>query len=133
MSSSNSCFLTCIQISQEAGQVVWYSHLFKNFPQFVMIHITSVSHGQNQAFSRPVLPPGAVGGIYSLFVPAAGNCQHSLACGHIPLISVFVFTWPLPLLSVIKTFLTGFRSPRIVESNLIVRALIYSHLQRSVF
>ena len=32
MSSSNCCFLTCIQISQEAGQVVWYSHLFKNFP-----------------------------------------------------------------------------------------------------
>ena len=37
-SSSNYCFLTCIQISQEAGQVVWYSHLFKNFPQFVVIH-----------------------------------------------------------------------------------------------
>ena len=38
MSSSNCCFLTCIQISQEAGQVAWYSPLFKNFPQFVMIH-----------------------------------------------------------------------------------------------
>ena len=38
MSSSNCCFLTCIQISQEAGQVVWYSHLFKNFPEFVVIH-----------------------------------------------------------------------------------------------
>ena len=38
MSSSNGCFLTCIQISQEAGQVVWYSYLFKNFPQFVVIH-----------------------------------------------------------------------------------------------
>ena len=38
MSSSNCCFLSCIQISQEAGQVVWYSYLFKNFPQFVMIH-----------------------------------------------------------------------------------------------
>ena len=38
MSSSNCCFLTCIQISQESGQVVWYSHLFKNFPQFVVIH-----------------------------------------------------------------------------------------------
>ena len=37
-SSSNCCFLTCIQISQEAGQVVWYSHLLKNFPQFVVIH-----------------------------------------------------------------------------------------------
>ena len=38
MSSSNSCFLTCIQISQEADQVVWFSHLFKNFPQFVVTH-----------------------------------------------------------------------------------------------
>ena len=38
MSSSNCCFVTCIQISQEAGQVVWYSHLLKNFPQFVVIH-----------------------------------------------------------------------------------------------
>ena len=38
MSSSNCCFLTCIQISQEAGQVVWYSHLSQNFPQFIVIH-----------------------------------------------------------------------------------------------
>ena len=38
MSSFNCCFLTCIQISQEAGKVVWYSYLFKNFPQFVVIH-----------------------------------------------------------------------------------------------
>ena len=38
MSSSNCCFLICIQVSQEAGQLVWYSHLFKNFPQFVVIH-----------------------------------------------------------------------------------------------
>ena len=37
-SSSNCCFLTYIQVSQEAGQVVWYSHLFQNFPQFVVIH-----------------------------------------------------------------------------------------------
>ena len=38
MSSSNCYFLTCIQVSQELGQVVWYSQLFKNFPQFVVIH-----------------------------------------------------------------------------------------------
>ena len=38
MSSSNYCFLTCIQISQEAGQVVWYSNLFQNFLEFVVIH-----------------------------------------------------------------------------------------------
>ena len=38
MSGSNCCFLDCIQISQEAGKVVWYSHLFQNFPEFVVIH-----------------------------------------------------------------------------------------------
>ena len=38
MSSSNCCFLTCIQVSQEAGQVVWYSHLLQNFPQFIVIY-----------------------------------------------------------------------------------------------
>ena len=38
MSSSNCCFLTWIQISQETGQVVWCAHLFQNSPQFVMIH-----------------------------------------------------------------------------------------------
>ena len=37
MSSFNCCFLTCIQISQEASKVVWYSHLFQNFPQFTVI------------------------------------------------------------------------------------------------
>ena len=38
MAGSNCCFLTCIQISQEAGKVVWYSNLLKNFPQFVVIY-----------------------------------------------------------------------------------------------
>ena len=38
MSGSNCCFLTCIQISQKAGKVVWYPHLLKSFPQFVVIH-----------------------------------------------------------------------------------------------
>ena len=39
MSGSNCCLLTCIQISHEAGKVIWYSCLFKNFLQFVVIHI----------------------------------------------------------------------------------------------
>ena len=38
VSSSNCCVLTCIQISQEAGQVVWYCHLFQNYPQSIVIH-----------------------------------------------------------------------------------------------
>ena len=38
VSCTNCCFLTCTQVSQEAGKVVWYSHFFKNFTQFVVIH-----------------------------------------------------------------------------------------------
>ena len=30
--------MTCIQVSQEAGQVVWYPHLFQDFPQLIVIH-----------------------------------------------------------------------------------------------
>ena len=39
MFDPNCCFLMCIQVFQEADRVIWYSHLFKNFPQFVMINI----------------------------------------------------------------------------------------------
>ena len=35
---SNCCFFTCIQVSQETGKMVWYSHLFKSFTQFAMVH-----------------------------------------------------------------------------------------------
>ena len=49
MSSSNCCFLTCIQVSQEGGQVVWYSHLFQNFPQFIVIHTVEVFGVVNKA------------------------------------------------------------------------------------
>ena len=35
---SNCYFLTCIQVSQETGKLVWYSHLSKSSPQFVIIH-----------------------------------------------------------------------------------------------
>ena len=38
MSGSNCCFSICIHVSQEAGKVVWYSHLLKNFLLFVVIH-----------------------------------------------------------------------------------------------
>ena len=49
MSGSNCCFLTCIQISQEAGKVVWYSHLLKIFPQFVVIHTVKGFSTVNEA------------------------------------------------------------------------------------
>ena len=42
LSSSNFCVLTCIQVSQEAGKVVYYSLLLKNFPHFVVIHPVKV-------------------------------------------------------------------------------------------
>ena len=49
MSGSSCCFLTCIQIYQEAGKVVWYSHLFQNFPQFIVIHTVKVLSVVNEA------------------------------------------------------------------------------------
>ena len=49
MSSSDCCFLTCIQVSQEAGQMVWYSHLVKNFSQFIDIHTVKVFSIVNEA------------------------------------------------------------------------------------
>ena len=49
MSSSNCCFLTCIQVSQEASQVVRYSHLFQNFPQFIVIQTVEGSGVVNKA------------------------------------------------------------------------------------
>ena len=38
MSGSNFYFFAYIQVSQETNNVIWYSHLLKNFPQFVSIH-----------------------------------------------------------------------------------------------
>ena len=49
MSSSNCCFLILRQVSQEAGEVVWYSHLLKNFLQFVVIHTVKGFCGVNKA------------------------------------------------------------------------------------
>ena len=47
--SSNCCFLTCIQVSQETGKVIWYSHPLKNFPQFVVIHTVKFFSTVNEA------------------------------------------------------------------------------------
>ena len=57
MSGSDCSFLTSIQISQGAGKVIWYSHLLKNFPQFVVIHIVKgfgvVNKAEINAFLEP--------------------------------------------------------------------------------
>ena len=49
MSSTNCCFLTCIQVSQEADQVVWYALLFQKFPQFIVVHTVEGFCVVNQA------------------------------------------------------------------------------------
>ena len=49
MSGFNGCFLIWIQVSQETAKVVWYSHLFKNFPQFVVIHTVEWFSAVNEA------------------------------------------------------------------------------------
>ena len=55
MSGSNCCFLTCIQVSQETGKVVWYSHLFKNVPPFDVIHATKSFSVVNETEVNDVL------------------------------------------------------------------------------
>ena len=72
MSGSNCFFLTYTQISQEAGQVVWYSHLFKNFPQFIVIHTVKGFGIVNEAqvdvfleFSSFFYDPADVGNLVS--------------------------------------------------------------------
>ena len=54
MSSSNCCFLTCIYVSQEAGQMVWCSHLFQNFPQFIVIYTVKGFGIVNKEESRDI-------------------------------------------------------------------------------
>ena len=49
MSGYNCRFLTHIQVFQETGKVVWYSHLFKNFPQFAVIHTIKGFNVVNEA------------------------------------------------------------------------------------
>ena len=72
MSGSNFRFLTYIQISQEAGKVLWYSHLLKNLPQFVAIHTVKGFSVVNEAevdvfveFSRFFVDPMDVGNLIS--------------------------------------------------------------------
>ena len=105
MRSSNCCFLTCIQVFQEAGKVVWYSHLFKNFPQFFVIHTVKGFSIVNEAevgvyleFSCFFCDPTDVGNlmygssafsksslniwnflVYILLKPSLDNCEYYFA------------------------------------------------------
>ena len=80
MSSSNCWFLTCIQGSQEAGKVVWHFHLFKNFPQFVVIHTVQGFSVVNETevdvflqFSWFFCDPTGVGKLISAFSKSSLN------------------------------------------------------------
>ena len=60
VSGSNCCFLTCIEVSQQTSKVIWYFHLFNNFPQFIVIHTVkgfSIAAGFNIITSRRSLAP----------------------------------------------------------------------------
>ena len=73
MSISDCYILTCIQISQEAVQVAWYSHLFENFPQFVLIHtlhivkgllrVPSIARKSNQFILKELSPEYSLEGL----------------------------------------------------------------------
>ena len=72
MSGSNCCLLICVQISQEAGQVVWYSQILKNLPEFIVIHTVKGFEIVNKAevdvfleFSSFVEDPTDVGNLSS--------------------------------------------------------------------
>ena len=56
MCSSNCWFLSCIQVSQEAGKMVWYSHLFKNFPQFVVSTQSRIARRSSQSILKEISP-----------------------------------------------------------------------------
>ena len=95
MSSSNSCFLPCIQISQEAGKVIWYSHLFKNFPQFFVIHTVKSFGIVNKAGVDVFLElscffsdPADVGNLIS------GSCAFSKSSLNIWKFSVYILLKP---------------------------------------
>ena len=72
MSDSNCCFLTCIQVTQEIGKVVWYSYLFKNFPQFFVIHTVKGFSVVNEA------EVGVFSGIPLLFLRSSECWQFDL-------------------------------------------------------
>ena len=68
MSGSNRCFLTTIQFSQEIIKVVWCSHLFKNFPKFIVIHTIKEFYVVNEAdvdFFLELHDPTNVGNLIS--------------------------------------------------------------------
>ena len=81
MSGSNCCFLICIQISQEAGKVVWYSHLLKNFPQFVVIHTVMLVYKSLYGYEKNEASEGRVGAGRRVRKPSRWSRQEMIVAG----------------------------------------------------
>ena len=99
MSSSNCYFLTCIQVSQEAGQVVWYSYLFQNFPQFIVIHTVKGFGIVNVVIAFSYLRTN-----YCLFREHVGSGYYLPGYKWIRLLSVLQSHRGLPVMSMIVWF-----------------------------
>ena len=95
-----------MQVSQEAGKVVWHFHHFKNFPQFVVIHTVKGFSVVNEAevdvflelscfFDDPMDVGNLISGsssfsktslniwkftVHVLMKPGLENFEHYLAC-----------------------------------------------------
>ena len=108
MSSSNCCFLTCIQISQEAGKVVCYSHLLKNFPQFVVIYTVKGFSVANEAEVGICLEFSKDFEHYFASMWDEYNCAVVWTLFGIALLWDWNEHWPFPvlwpLLSILRTF-----------------------------
>ena len=100
MSGSNCWFLSCIQVSQEADQVVWYSHLFKNFPQFVVIHTVKgfLVVNETQVDSIFAIP--------LLFLWSSGGWQFDL--WFLSFFYIQIFTWNFSVHILLKPTLKDF-------------------------
>ena len=97
MFSSNCCFLTCIQISQEACQVVWYSHLFKNCPQFVVVHTVKGFGVVNRAEAEVFLERACFLDLHCADLSARG-LTHTRVVSHTLKLRVHA-PWQTPLLT----------------------------------
>ena len=100
ISSSNCCFLTHIKVSQETAKVVWYFYLFKNFPQFVVIHIVKSFSGVSEAEVYVFLEFPCL-----LYDPtSAGN----LMCGSSALYKPSLYIWQFLVCVLLKPNLKDF-------------------------
>ena len=111
MFDSNCCFLTHIQISQEAGQVVWCSYLFKNFPQFVVIYTVKGLSVVNEAEVDVFLEFPCF-----FYEPTdSGNLISGFSASLKPYLSIWNFSVHILLIPSLKDFEHYFASRKCVQ------------------